>query len=358
MSNAEASIGENWIWFCAGPFSFLPALVLGLVSVSVFRIPALNDIRGISRFLVWPAIVWLVVGDACFTFVHLWGKSFVDVSRIFYLSRISFPMIVGAFCLWMVRIPRPSAVPKSLKRDLYNAVESRRRYMGRYLVRQGTGSSQRHAGIALAGKFLFLPGPQWLLFLMICTLATAVAFVYLDVPIAHRVYGIFAWKEGLGAGFASAILLGIEAAVALALIAARITRGHLSPFREATVLACLTSICTYAINDSTLKLLFGVPDPAAVLHGARHIFNLLNGSSKCSFPSGHMVLAAAFAGVFMRLYRTSIVPLSALLLIAAALLIVGDWHFVSDVVAGTFIGVSAGLLAGKAWQAHSKITIP
>jgi uncharacterized membrane protein len=67
-----------------------------------------------------------------------------------------------------------------------------------------------------------------------------------------------------------------------------------------------------------------------------------------------MVLASAFAGVFMRLYRTSILPLSALLLIAAVLLIAGDWHFVSDVIAGTFLGVSAGLLAGEVWLVHSK----
>jgi uncharacterized membrane protein len=67
-----------------------------------------------------------------------------------------------------------------------------------------------------------------------------------------------------------------------------------------------------------------------------------------------MILAGAFAGVFMRLYRTSILPLSALLLIAAVLLIAGDWHFVSDVIAGTFLGVSAGLLAGEVWLVHSK----
>jgi uncharacterized membrane protein YoaK (UPF0700 family) len=66
-----------------------------------------------------------------------------------------------------------------------------------------------------------------------------------------------------------------------------------------------------------------------------------------------MVLAGAFAGVFMRLYRTSILPLSALLLIAAVLLIAGNWHFVSDVIAGAFVGVSAGLLAGEVWLAHS-----
>jgi uncharacterized membrane protein YoaK (UPF0700 family) len=66
-----------------------------------------------------------------------------------------------------------------------------------------------------------------------------------------------------------------------------------------------------------------------------------------------MVLAGAFAGVFMRLYRTSVVTFSALLLILAVLLIIGEWHFVSDVIAGTFLGVSAGILAGELWLAHS-----
>jgi membrane-associated phospholipid phosphatase len=195
---------------------------------------------------------------------------------------------------------------------------------------------------------------MWLLSLLMCTLAVAVAFVYVDVPIAHRVYGFLGLAECLAKGFASAVLLGIEGTVALTLVCIRITRGHLSRFGEATALACLTSICAYAINDSTLKLFFGVPNPAAVLHGTRHAFDLMSGSSSSSFPSGHMVLAGAFAGVLMRLYRASIVPFSALLLIAAVLLIAGNWHFVSDVIAGTFLGVSAGLLAGEVWLAHSK----
>ncbi len=196
---------------------------------------------------------------------------------------------------------------------------------------------------------------MWLLSLLICTLAVALAFFYLDLAIAHRVYGLFWTADNLERGFASTVLLGIESAAALALICIRITRGHLSRFGEATALACLTSICAYAINDNMLKIFFGVPNPAAVLHGSRHAFDLLTGSSNSSFPSGHMVLAGAFAAVFMRLYRTSILPLSALLLIAAVLLITGDWHFVSDVIAGTFVGVSAGLLAGELWLAHSTI---
>jgi membrane-associated phospholipid phosphatase len=219
---------------------------------------------------------------------------------------------------------------------------------------QNVGSSRQHDGLELERKAHRIPGLIWFLSLFTCTLAVALAFIYLDVPIAHRTYGLLGSAESLGRGLASAVLLGIEATVVLALVCIRITRGHLSRLGEATALACLTSICAYAINDSILKLFFGVPSPAVVLHGTRHTFALLTGSSNSSFPSGHMVLAAAFAGVFMRLNRTSILPLSVLLLVAAALLIAGDWHFVSDVIAGAFLGVSAGLLAGEVWLAHSK----
>ncbi len=219
---------------------------------------------------------------------------------------------------------------------------------------QNAGGARQHSGRALERRSLRFPEQVWFLSLLICAFAVALAFVYADVPIARRVYGLLRTAESLEKGLASAVLLGIEAAVALALVIIRITRGHLSRFGEATALACLTSICAYAINDSILKLFLGVPNPAAVLHGTQHAFNLLAGSSNSSFPSGHMVLAGAFAGVFIRLYRTSTLPLSALLLIAAVLLIVGDWHFVSDVIAGTFLGISAGILGGEVWLAHSK----
>lgn len=180
------------------------------------------------------------------------------------------------------------------------------------------------------------------------------AFIYLDVPIAHRVYGLFGRAESLAKGLTSTVLLSLEATVALTLVIMRILRGHLSALGKTTALACLTSICAYGINDNTLKLFFGVPNPATVLLGTRHAFDLLHGSSSSSFPSGHMVLAGAFAGVFMRLYRASTLVFSGLLVAAAGLLILGDWHFLSDVIAGGFVGVSTGLLAGEVWIAHSK----
>lgn len=215
-------------------------------------------------------------------------------------------------------------------------------------------NSRQDRGNALNGRDPAFPKAMCALSVAGGALLAAVAFAYADLPIARHVFGTFPAARSLGNGLSSAVLLTIEASIVLALVILRLTRGRLSPFRETVVLACLTSICTYAINDSGLKVLFGVPNPVAVLGGARHAFHLFAGSSKSSFPSGHMALASAFAGVFMRLYGKTVLLFSVLLLIAAILLILGDWHFVSDVIAGTVLGVWAGILAGELWLAHAR----
>ncbi|MGH8288427.1 MAG: phosphatase PAP2 family protein [Steroidobacteraceae bacterium] len=194
----------------------------------------------------------------------------------------------------------------------------------------------------------------WFVSFLTCAAAVAFAFAELDVAVAERLWRVGRHLSALNTAFGAAVILTLESAVILALILSRLLRGHLSRFAETLAIACLASICAYGINDQVLKPFFGVPAPAMVLSGARHSFNLLAGLVKTSFPSGHMMLAGAFAGVFMRLYRRSIRPLAALLLLAAALLVLGDWHFISDVIAGTFLGLSAGILAGEVWAVHIK----
>ena len=193
----------------------------------------------------------------------------------------------------------------------------------------------------------------WLLSFAACAAAVMLSFSHADVPIALYRSQSSHHLSILGEGLGSAFVLSVETTTVVVLILTRLIRGAISPFAEALAVACLTSICGYGIDSEVLKLYFGVPNPNEVMHGAAHAFNFWKGSSHSSFPSGHMILAAGFAGVFMRLYRASVWPLSLLLLLAAALLIAGGWHFLSDVIAGTFLGVSAGLLAGELWEVHS-----
>jgi membrane-associated phospholipid phosphatase len=194
----------------------------------------------------------------------------------------------------------------------------------------------------------------WVLGLAACTAAVIFSFVRLDTPVARYFWNASHPLSPLNEGFGATVLLSVESVAILIVVLMRLTRGRISVFGETLAIACLGSMCAYAFNDHVLKVLFGVPGPAEVIHGARHTLNILMGSANSSFPSGHMVLAGAFSGVFMSLYKGSIWPLAVLLVLAAGLLLAGDWHFLSDIIAGAFLGISAGVLAGTAWAAHSE----
>ncbi len=192
----------------------------------------------------------------------------------------------------------------------------------------------------------------WSLALAVCITVVIVVFWYVDLPLAHLLSrGVF--LKPLGDALASTVILTGESAVVLAAVLVRLARGRLPVVGQILVIASITSMCAYGFNDHLLKPFFGVPSAASTFRGAPHAFNLWSGLQNGAFPSGHMALAGGFAGVFMRLKRVTVWPLSILMALGAALLLVGGWHYLSDVIAGSYIGLSAGLLAGEAWAAHT-----
>jgi membrane-associated phospholipid phosphatase len=189
--------------------------------------------------------------------------------------------------------------------------------------------------------------------LVACVAMVAFSFLRMDVPAALYFWNVGHLRSPLYVVFGSTLILAAESAVILFMVLARLVRGHISVFGETLAIACLVSMCAYVVNDHVLKVFFGVPNPTEVVGGAGHGFNFWMGSGNSSFPSGHMVLAGAFAGVFMRLYKSGIrILFSVMLLIAAGLLLIGDWHFLSDIIAGAFLGATAGILAAEGWAAH------
>jgi hypothetical protein len=63
-------------------------------------------------------------------------------------------------------------------------------------------------------------------------------------------------------------------------------------------------------------------------------------------------MATAFAVAMIRLQPRTLPVLVTLLCIGAATLIVGDWHFIGDIIAGAFVGGTAGFVAGELWLEH------
>jgi len=130
-------------------------------------------------------------------------------------------------------------------------------------------------------------------------------------------------------------------------------RGNLPEFAKALLIACCASLSAFAANDYVLKRIFGRQEPSALFQGIpNHVFNFFQGDQHSSFPSGHMVMATAFAVAMIRLQPRTLPVLVILLCIGAATLIVGDWHFIGDIIARASVGGTAGFVAGELWLEH------
>jgi hypothetical protein len=107
MTNEEASNPDNWSWFLSGPFSFLPAIVLGVLLVFLAELPPFEGIRKLLRYAALLPIAWLVL-DACrFTWLELNGSTFRSraTNHLQVILMVSLPMILSASCLWFMREP-------------------------------------------------------------------------------------------------------------------------------------------------------------------------------------------------------------------------------------------------------------
>jgi membrane-associated phospholipid phosphatase len=75
------------------------------------------------------------------------------------------------------------------------------------------------------------------------------------------------------------------------------------------------------------------------------------GPAYTDFPSGHMMVVCAVVSVLWACYP-KFRPLYILcVVVTAALLVVTNFHFVSDIIAGTFLGISVGWITMAMWRA-------
>jgi membrane-associated phospholipid phosphatase len=134
----------------------------------------------------------------------------------------------------------------------------------------------------------------------------------------------------------------LEVFVLLIFLARRIA---LSPLErpDLVLILCEASLLLTNVLVLPLKFIFGrtwplYGHPSLLIDGAYSFFT----AGQCAFPSGHMASIGALACILWRTYPR-FKPLFAVGVTAiATALVAGDFHFVSDVLAGGFIGVTVG----------------
>jgi membrane-associated phospholipid phosphatase len=195
----------------------------------------------------------------------------------------------------------------------------------------------------------------WLAFFLGVIVAVIVSVLWLDRPIALLAYEWFGHYRVLQRLTEAPGFFGPLEVLAFTVLVVRWLLAR--PFGVIDIVANLC-IVTLAVADpvrSWLKFIFGrtwpaYGQPSFIFEGAYGFHPFHGGPDFGSFPSGHAVAVCAVAVILWRYLPM----LRALWAVSVAMIMVallaGDFHFLSDVIAGAFVGTSLSALIVNMWE--------
>ena len=194
----------------------------------------------------------------------------------------------------------------------------------------------------------------WLLALILCALAVVISYYWLDRPIALFVHSQFPRNIRVLLEPVTDIpnpLIWIATITFLAFGIRGLAGRPLSKMQTA-ILLCSASLIIAETIKSELKFVFGRTWPEtwrqnnpSFIHDGVYGFNWFHGGDAYqSFPSGHITAICAVASVLW-IYYPRRRPIYLIVTLAVLVGLVGNnYHFLSDTIAGTFVGASTGLM--------------
>jgi membrane-associated phospholipid phosphatase len=201
---------------------------------------------------------------------------------------------------------------------------------------------------------------QWLIGLIATVGAVIISFQWLDRPIALKVHSNIGHPHSgildLLTQIPNPIVL--LAVVTFLLLGLRALIGRSLSNHQAAAFVCSLSVIFGETTKDQLKFIFGrtwpetwVGNNPSFIRDGVYGFNFMHGGAGYqSFPSGHMAATCAVMSVLWILYPRlrwlCVIPGLAV----GAGLVGGDYHFLSDVIAGAFVGSSAGWMVTAIWQ--------
>jgi membrane-associated phospholipid phosphatase len=126
---------------------------------------------------------------------------------------------------------------------------------------------------------------------------------------------------------------------------------------QTVALVCSISIVIAEVTKIQLKFVFWrtwpeswLGDNASFIRKGVYGFNPFHGGTEySSFPSGHMAATCAAISVLW-IYYPKLRGICLLVGLAVGMgLVGGNYHFLSDVIAGAFVAVTAGNIATALW---------
>jgi membrane-associated phospholipid phosphatase len=209
-------------------------------------------------------------------------------------------------------------------------------------------------------------GTKWAVGFLIMTVVVALSYEWLDRPIAVYVHAEFHGVKALP------WLTRIPEGLAILTLAIFIVMGwrvalgrHLSRAESVFLVCGVSLVVAIAIKDQ-LKFAFGrtwpetwINNNLSLIRNNVYGFNPFHGGvGYSSFPSGHTTATCAVMSVLWICYP-KFRAIYVLLIAAVGIGLIGaDFHFLSDVVAGGFLGLSTGWITVSFWERAERIVRP
>jgi membrane-associated phospholipid phosphatase len=199
----------------------------------------------------------------------------------------------------------------------------------------------------------------WTLGFLGTAILVVASYLWLDRPIALFVHARLQGIDLFGELTHIPDMLVVIALVAVAAVGLRgLTGRPLSKFLTVVMVSGVSLAAAVIVKDE-LKLAFGRTwpetwvrnNPSFIRDGVYGFFPFRGGPWYASFPSGHTTAICTVMTVLWLCYPRYR-ALYALTMAAVAIGLVGaDFHFLSDVIAGGFLGISAGWVGVVLWEA-------
>jgi membrane-associated phospholipid phosphatase len=193
----------------------------------------------------------------------------------------------------------------------------------------------------------------------VSTVTTAIVVVasvdFLDGPIARFFYLAFGHLMIVQRFSGTPSFFGPLEVLVLTIFLMRRIAFYPLGYADAVLTLCEASLLTTRLLLAPMKFIFGRTwplhgHPSLLIDGAYGFNFFTAGQDFHAFPSGHVASLSTLAGVlwstyprFRRLYAAGVAAMS-------MALVAGDFHFLSDVLAGVFLGITAALSILAAWD--------
>jgi membrane-associated phospholipid phosphatase len=199
---------------------------------------------------------------------------------------------------------------------------------------------------------------KWSIWLVVTVAAVAASYAWLDRPIAVFVHGLVAPFEPFEKlAIVPDLSMPVTLCVAVGLAWWGFKGGALTRLQTVLMLTAACVLAADGVKDQ-LKFAFGRTwpetwirhNPSFIHDGVYGFHPFHGGPGFASFHSGHTTVSCAALCVLGICYPRFRVLYGLGMLGMAAGLVGANFHFLSDVIAGAFLGISIGWVSVSVWE--------